>query len=170
MGRPPKPAALKKAKGTHRKSRDAPQTALLPDKLKSKDFEFTSVLKTYNLLVKVAEKTGVFSTQYSFSLRVLAQDLVYMAKLVSIVNKGLKNNRGFSYEVVGTNGETLKKPDPDAEHLRKVITSVRKGLAEFGWNPSDSARIAKEENDAASQMFAAIEKLMFGDDIEDDLD
>jgi len=163
MGRPRTPDAAKKQNGTYRKDRATPEQESVSGEISSSQFRFTTVNSTYKLLVSVAEETGVFSKQYCFSLRVLATDLYHLAKLARIVEKD-----GFSYLAPNPAGGSFKKPDPDAEAYRKCVTSVRKGLAEFGWNPSSAASVAKDESDGKNKLFEALAALMGGGDLEDE--
>jgi len=163
MARPRKSDAAKKEAGTYRKDRKQAELKTVEGGLKSSDFVFRTANSTYNLLVSIAEETGVSSKQFCISLRMLAVNLHHWAKLVRIVDKS-----GFTYKTTSTSGDEIKKSDPDAEQMDKAFKRVMVGLKAHGWDPASAASVAKDESDSKNKLFDALASLMGGGELEDE--
>ena len=153
--------AVKKSKGTYREDRAIPDPTTVEGEFTAQDFSFRTINSTYELLLEVAQETGVRSKQNLLVLRLLAMELHHLAKLARKVEKD-----GFSYEVVSTNGSLVKKSNPDGDAFIRLLGKVSKSLEELGWTPRSAASVAKVEEDAKQKFFEQLTNLMGGGELE----
>lgn len=137
MGRPRKSETEKKALGTHRKSRAVEEIEATGELLDYKELTCTTANKFYEKLRDVFAGLNILGAQDSYTLREIADEFAALKKM----RKDL-SAQGVTYQVIGTNGQKLRKLNPLFDAVKKCEARYDSLLDKIGANPRARAAIA----------------------------